>query len=170
MLEAVRSYVSLSEEECDALFERLNRRLRLDEREHETARERERLRTELDRVQRLVAQLYEDRLAGKIGETNFYPLLERYEQKTAELQRQIGAMETGDSADDLRAQQERLRAVIRRYQDIDELTPSLLFELIERIEVGQGTYEKTAEGKVKRQRISIQFRFLPEPCEFDWTE
>lgn len=109
VLEAVRSYVSLSEEECDALFERLNRRLRLDEREHETARERERLRTELDRVQRLVAQLYEDRLAGKIGETNFYPLLERYEQKTAELQRQIGTMETGDSADDLRAQQERLR-------------------------------------------------------------
>lgn len=127
-------------------------------------------RQTFDAVQRLVAQLYEDRLAGKIGETNFYPLLERYEQKTAELQRQIGAMETGDSADDLRAQQERLRAVIRRYQDIDELTPSLLFELIERIEVGQGTYEKTAEGKVKRQRISIQFRFLPEPCEFDWTE
>lgn len=169
VLEAVRCYVSLSEEECDALFERLSRRLRLDEREHEAARERERLRMELDRVQRLVAQLYEDRLAGKIGETNFYPLLERYEQKTAELKCQISAMEAGGGADNLRAQQERLRVVIHRYTDIDELTPALLFELIERIEIGQGTYEKTAEGKIKRQRITIKFRFLPEAYEIDWT-
>ena len=170
VLEAVRRYVCLSEEECDALFERLNRRLRLDERGREANSERERLDKELNRTQRLIAQLYEDRMAGRIGETNFYPLLEQYEQKTAQLQAQMDALQPDSGEDSLRQQQERLRAIIRRYQDIDELTPSLLFELIERIEVGQGTYEKSEKGRVKRQIIVIHFRFLPEPYEIEWTE
>ena len=151
-------------------FARLSRRLRLDEQEREANRARERLAQELKRTQRLVAQLYEDRMAGKIGEANFYPLLEKYEQKTAQLQAQMDALQPDTDEDSLRQQQERLRAIIRRYQDIDELTPSLLFELIERIEVGQSAYEKTEKGRVKRQKIAIYFRFLPEPCEIEWTE
>ena len=70
----------------------------------------------------------------------------------------------------IRDRQEHLRALIRQYKDIDELTPPLLFELIGRIEVGQGTYEKTERGRAKRQKLSISFRFLPEPCEVEWIE
>ena len=170
VLEAVRRYVCLSEEECDALFERLNRRLRLDERGREAKRGQERLEQALERTRRLVAQLYEDRAAGRIGETNFYPLLERYEQKTAQLQTQIDALQPDTGIGNLQRQQERLRAIIRRYTAIDELTPPLLFELIGRIEVGQGTYEKTGKGRARRQKITIYFRFLSEPCETVWIE
>lgn len=46
VLEAVRRYVCLSEDECSILFERLNRRLRLDERGQGAGRERERLTQE----------------------------------------------------------------------------------------------------------------------------
>ena len=125
---------------------------------------------EQKQMQRLVAQLYEDRAAGKIGETNFYPLLERYERKTAALQQQIDALRPDSGVQSLQRLQAHLRAIIRRYTDVKELTPSLLFELIERIEVGQGTYEKTEKGKVKRQKVIIHFRFLPAPCEIDWLE
>lgn len=170
VLEAVRRYVCLSEAECCILFERLNRRLRLGELGQEARRERERLTQELERVRRLIAQLYEDRAAGRIGETNFYPLLERYEHQTVALQQQIDALRPDSGVQSLQWLQERLRAIIRRYTDVDELTPSLLFELIERIEVGQGTYEKTEKSKVKRQKIVIHFRFLPEPCAIDWIE
>lgn len=170
VLETVRRYVCLSEEACDALFERLSRRLRLDERGREAKRERERLEQERERTRRLVAQLYEDRMAGKIGEANFYPLLEKYEQKTAQLQTRIDALQPDTGESSLRRQQDRLRAIIRRYQDIDALTSPLLFELIERIEVGQGTYEKTGKSKVKRQKVVIRFRFLPEPCQIEWME
>ena len=169
VLEAVRRNVALSEAECDALFARLSRRLRLDERGRDANRARERLAQELKRTQRLVAQLYEDRMAGKIGEANFYPLLEKYEQKTAQLQTRIDALQPDTGEDSLR-RQDRLRAIIYRYQDIDALTSPLLFELIERIEVGQGTYEKTGKSKVKRQKVVIRFRFLPEPCEIEWME
>lgn len=169
VLEVVRSYVRLSGDECETLFHRLNHRLRLDEQGDEAERERERLDQESDRTRRLIAQLYEDRMAGRIGETNFYPLLEKYEQKTAQLQTQIDTLQPDTGKDSLR-QQDRLRAIIRRYTDIEELTPPLLFELIERIEVGQGAYEKAAKGRVKRQKIAIRFRFLPEPCEMEWIE
>ena len=170
VLDAVRRYVCLTEEECDALFERLNRRLRLDARTDETRRERARLEKELERTRRLVAQLYEDRAAGRIGEANFYPLLEKFEQQTQDLQTQLDGLQDSTGADALGQQQARLRAIIRRYADIDELTPALLFELIGRIEVGQGTYEKTEKGRVKRQKIRICFRFLPEPCEIECNE
>ncbi len=170
VLEAVRQYVCLSEQDCDALFERLQHRLRLDERGRESGRERERLTQEQKQVQRLIAQLYEDRAAGKIGDTNFYPLLERYECKTATLQQQIDALQPDSGVQSLQQQQERLRTIIRRYTNVEELTLSLLFELIERIEVGQGTYEKTDKGRVKRQKIVIHFRFLPEPYATDWNQ
>lgn len=170
VLEAVRQYVCLSEQDCDALFKRLQHRLRLDERGRELGRERERLTQEQKQVQRLIAQLYEDRAAGKIGDTNFYPLLERYECKTATLQQQIDALQPDSGVQSLQQLQQRLGTIIRRYTDVDELTPALLFELIGRIEVGQGTYEKTEKGKVKRQKVIIHFRFLPEPYEIDWVE
>ena len=170
VLEAVRRYVCLTEEECDALFERLNCRLHLDARTDEAGRARARLEKALERTRRLVAQLYEDRTAGRIGETNFYPLLEKFEQQTRDLQTQRDGLPDGDGMDSLQQQQARLRAIIRRYADIGELTPALLFALIERIEVGQGTYEKTEKGRAKRQKIRIFFRFLPEPCEIEWKE
>lgn len=170
VLEAVRRYVCLSEQACSTLFERLNRRLRLDERGQAAGRERERLTQERERGQCLIAQLYEDRAAGRIGDATFYPLLERYERKTDMLGQQIAALQPDNGAESLQRLQERLWAMIRRYTDVAELTPSLLFELIERIEVGQGTYEKTEQGRVKRQKIVIHFRFLSEPYEIDWIE
>ena len=139
VLEALRQYVCRSEQDCDALFKRWQHRRRLDERGRELGRERERLTQEQKQVQRLIAQLYEDRAAGKIGDTNFYPLLERYECKTATLQQQIDALQPDSGVQSLQQLQQRLRTIIRRYTDVDELTPALLLELIGRIEVGQGT-------------------------------
>ena len=114
---------------------------------------------ELERVQRLVAQLYEDRTAGRIGETNFYPLLERYESKTAALEQQIDTLQPDSGAENLQRLQERLWAIIRRYTDVEELTPSLLFELIDRIEVGQGYIRKNRarQGQAAEDRYSFSF-------------
>ena len=70
----------------------------------------------------------------------------------------MDALQPDTDEDSLRQQQERLRAIIRRYQDIDELTPSLLFELIERIEVGQ--YIRTngkRQGQAAENRDSLPF-------------
>lgn len=170
VLTAIRGYVSLTPAECDAMFRRLHERLRLDEQTAQQQTRRDTLQKELEQVGRLIGRLYEDRLEGKISETNFYPLLEQQEHKTASLKAQIealGAPEDAAFQSVLRRRQAHLHRIIERYADIQTLTPSLLFELIARIEVGQGTYVQTASGKCRKQHLSITFRFLPEAYETD---
>jgi len=57
------------------------------------------------------------------------------------------------------ASREKLDRLLRQFTDITELTPKLLFKLIDHIEVGQGHYEKGANGKVKHQTVRIFYRF-----------
>ena len=170
VLSVVRSFVTLTPAECDALFARLNERLHIEEQALHQQSRREALEREREQVGRLVGQLYQDRLNRKISETNFYPLLEQQERKTAALAVQIAALDaagTDDRQTILRARQAQLRAIIERYTDVQELTSSLLFELIERIEIKQGTYVQTEAGRRKQQHLSILFRFLPESYEAD---
>ena len=46
-----------------------------------------------------------------------------------------------------------------------ELTAELLFRLIDRIEIGQGVYEKTEQGRKKAQTVQIYFRFSGTPMQ-----
>ncbi len=166
--ETLRRYVRLSGNECDELFERLKHRLRLNGRSDEMQQQRRQVTKELEHLQRLIAQLYEDHVGGKIGEKNFYAILKKYEEQSNRLQAQDKALSMDTAEESLRCQQSLLRSIIQRYTDMDELTSPLLFEFIERIEVGQGIYSQTDRGRVKRQKIVIYFRFLPDPCEIEW--
>jgi hypothetical protein len=48
---------------------------------------------------------------------------------------------------------------VREHTDEHGLSQDLLFRLIDRIEIGQGSYVRTAQGRVKRQTIRIHVRF-----------
>ena len=60
------------------------------------------------------------------------------------------------------APRKKLDRLLRQITDISELTPGLLFKLIDHIEIGQGHYEKGEHGKVKRQAVRIYYRFQAE--------
>ncbi len=125
----------------------------------------DRRRRELDAV---IASLYEDRCRGAIGDARFFQLLAAYEaeaetlDRTAALLRRTAAhvaspaeRDASDSAED----------ALRRLLGVPELTRELLLAFVERIEVGQGRYEKTERGRVKRQRVTIRFRFATPESE-----
>ena len=44
--------------------------------------------------------------------------------------------------------------------EINELTSDLLYKLIEKIEVEQGVYVKTSNGRIKQQTIKIYYKFI----------
>ena len=48
---------------------------------------------------------------------------------------------------------------VSEHTDEHELSQDLLFRLIDRIEVGQGSYARMEQGRVKRQTIRIHVRF-----------
>ncbi|MCB6364971.1 recombinase family protein [Intestinibacillus massiliensis] len=168
VLDALRACASPTQAECGLLFGRLCEKLRPEPRAQRAGRQREALQKELRRLGGMVGQLYDDRMQGRLGETNFYPLLARYEQRTAEIQRQLAALDAESPQTGWEARQARdarLRQVIARYAALPALTPAVLFELVERIEVGQGEYWQAAHGREKRQRVCIRFRFQPAPYE-----
>ena len=91
----------------------------------------------LKELERLMQNLYEDKCAGTIPQTVFQTLMRKYEAERAEkaeavpeLERRVTAHQENQTGAD------RWLEVIRRYTEITELDETILFELVDRIEVG----------------------------------
>ena len=92
----------------------------------------------LTELERLMQSLYEDKCTGVVPQTVFQTLMQRYEteraQKAAalpELERKAQEqMESRQGAD-------RWLEIIQHYTEITELDESILFELVDRIEIGE---------------------------------
>ena len=108
-------------------------------------------------LERLMQNLYEDKCTGVVPQTVFQTLMKKYEteraQKTAaipELERKVRTqMENRHDAD-------RWAEIIRRYAEITELDETILFELVDRIEVG----EARKVGKTRIQDVKVFYRYV----------
>lgn len=108
-------------------------------------------------LERLMQNLYEDKCTGVVPQTVFQTLMKKYEteraQKAAaipELERKVRAqMENRHDAD-------RWAEIIRRYTEITELDETILFELVDRIEIG----EARKVGKTRIQDVKVFYRYV----------
>ena len=108
-------------------------------------------------LERLMQNLYEDKCTGVVPQTVFQTLMKKYEteraQKAAaipELERKVRTqMENRHDAD-------RWAEIIRRYTEITELDETILFELVDRIEVG----EARKVGKTRIQDVKVFYRYV----------
>lgn len=115
-------------------------------------RELEQAQLRIRKLDGIIQRLHEDNIEGKISDERFVKMSESYEaeQKTlesrvAELRGQIAAQQESTVNVD------RFLALVRRYTDIRELTPEIIREFVERIEVYQA--ERICGKKVQRMRI-----------------
>lgn len=110
-----------------------------------------------ERVAGLYEKLYEDNAEGKVTDEWFVQLSHKYEVERMELKAKIA-----DDKERLRKLAENNRnkenfiSAVRKFMEMKELTPALLKELIDRIEV----YETEGTGKNRTQRIIIYYRFV----------
>lgn len=110
-----------------------------------------------ERVVGLYEKLYEDNAEGKVTDEWFMQLSHKYEVERMELKAKIA-----EDKERLRRLAENNRnkenfiSAVRKFMEMKELTPALLHELIERIEV----YETEGTGKNRTQRIMIYYRFV----------
>ena len=108
-------------------------------------------------LERLMQNLYEDKCTGVVPQTVFQTLMKKYETERAqkadaipELTRKVQAqMENRHDAD-------RWAEIIRRYTEITELDETILFELVDRIEVG----EARKVGKTRLQDVKVFYRYV----------
>lgn len=110
-----------------------------------------------ERVASLYEKLYEDNAEGKVTDEWFMQLSHKYEVERMGLKTKIAEYKERlrRLAENNRNQENFIRAV-RKFMEMKELTPALLHELIERIEV----YETEGMGKNRTQRIMIYYRFV----------
>ena len=90
----------------------------------------------IEELDRLFQHIYEDNVNGKISDDRFQMLSESYENEQKELKKLIQTLsddisETEEQADNM----ERFIAKIHKYFDLQELTPSILNDLVKRVYV-----------------------------------
>lgn len=109
----------------------------------------------------IIKRLYEDNVSGKITDERFKKLMNDYEKEQKQIITMIDKCNIMKSrADEQRKAYINFFNLINEIIEINELTSDLLYKLIDKIEVSQGVYIKTPNGKVKQQTIKIYYRFI----------
>lgn len=108
-------------------------------------------------LEKLMQHLYEDKCSGTVPPTVFQTLMQKYEAEHAEKAAALPELEKkvrkqrGNRQD-----ADRWMGIIRRYTEITELDETILFELVDRIEIG----ETQKQGKRRICDIKVYYRYV----------
>ena len=107
-------------------------------------------------------RLYEDSVTGRISDERFTELSADYEVEQKELKERAARLrEELSKAQEATANAEKFMNVVRRHTTIEELTPTLLREFVEKIVVHESVaLDGKRRGKLRRQEIEIYYSFV----------
>ena len=121
-------------------------------------------RKEMDAAENRIAELsaifkrlYEDSVIGKITDERFTELSADYETEQRNLKARLAELQVElGKAHDATVNVERFMKVVHKYTSFEELTPTLLRELVEKIVVHEA---EEVDGK-RTQSIDIYYSFV----------
>ena len=107
-------------------------------------------------------RLYEDSVTGRISDERFTELSADYEAEQRELKERAAVIQAELSkAQEATANAEKFMNVVLRHTTIEELTPTLLREFVEKIVVHESVaLDGKRRGKLRRQEIEIYYSFV----------
>lgn len=158
---SLREQLAISREERAAVLENAQKKQPASAGRQERSKEISSIKKRLRELEGIIAKLYEDNAAGRLGDARMTKLLPKYEQEAEALEQRMAALQSEKATwePSLQETREKLDKLLRQITDVAELTPKLLFKLVDHIEIGQGYYEKGEHGKVKHQTVKIFYRF-----------
>ena len=108
-------------------------------------------------LERLMQHLYEDKCTGVVPQTVFQTLMQKYEAERAQKAALLPELEqkAKEQAEN-RQGVDRWAEIIRRYTEITDLDEGILFELVDRIEVG----EARKHLGVRTQDVKVFYRYV----------
>ena len=132
-----------------------------DNRNAEAKKKQDRLkvcRKRVDELERLICKIYEDNALGKMPESRYETLVRQYSNEQNILNEEIEGIEDFLSeVEENRKSGKRFVNLMSRYNDFEEITPFMVSEFIDRIEV----HERDRKGSVQTtQKIDIYFNFI----------
>ena len=114
-------------------------------------------KTRLEEIDRIINQLYEDRVAGHLSTERFSKMLANYETEQETLRARCETLQVQITA--ARATSDNAKQfirVVKRFTEMQELTPEIVATLIERVEIWQA---QVVDGE-KKQEIRIVYNFV----------
>lgn len=121
----------------------------------------------VDELVNLMDSLYADKYKGNIPQSVFQTLIQKYEAERAQKAALIPELEQKVRAQkETRLDAERWADLISRYTEIAELDETILFELVDRIEVG----ESVKQGSMRIRDVKVIYRYVGNVDEAVATE
>ena len=122
--------------------------------QHELVDARKRM-TELDEK---IRKLYESALNGLLPERQAQRMIQQYDEEQILLEKRIEELESLVQQDEIKqVDTSRFIALVKKYRDCEELTDTMLYAFIDRIEVHEATGGRTV---YRQQNIDIHFNFI----------
>ena len=127
-----------------------------------TKKELEAAEKRIAELSAIFKRLYEDSVTGRISDERFTELSADYEAEQKELKERAARLrEELSKAQEATANAEKFMNVVRRHTTIEELTPTLLREFVEKIVVHESVaLDGKRRGKLRRQEIEIYYSFV----------
>ena len=168
---SLREQLAIGREERAAVLENAQKKQPASAGRQERSKEISSIKKRLRELEGIIAKLYEDNGAGRLSDSRMNKLLSKYEQEAETLEQRMAALQNENAAPEPSFQEtrEKLDKMLRQITDVTELTPKLLFKLVDHIEIGQGHYERGEHGKVKHQTVKIFYRFQTQAAIKEYT-
>ena len=111
--------------------------------------------SELDK---LIQRIYEDNVLGKISDSRFATLCNQYEQEQHDTTQEIDQLQADISTyKDASVNADSFLKLAIRYTEFTELTPAMLHEFVDRIEIHERTEKRV---RSTTQQIDIHLNFI----------
>lgn len=106
----------------------------------------------------LIQSLYESKVKGSIPERQAERLIAQYDEEQIQLEKRIAELKGPETpSGPKKADIARFMDLLHCYQNITELTDTMLYEFIEKVEVHEPTGGRT---KYRRQQVDVYFNFI----------
>lgn len=173
ILETIHSTINLNEIDKNDIITSIEKELNISSsKNNEYKKQIENFKKRISELDNIIEKLYEDNYNGTISNERFRKLLSKYENESQAISNKIHSINDILNNKELSNKKElynRFYNIIKEYTEIDSLNQDLLYKLIDHIEISQGYYEKTENGKIKHQTIKIYFRFINDFIVKEYT-
>lgn len=169
VLSSIKELVRLSSQDEQEILDRVQKQVKRQETRVDNQREITTLKKRNREIDMLIEKLYEDNIEGILSAERMKKLLQKYEVESQEVIEEIKSLEQENHPKKQDNSMNKLKKLLHDFTEPTELTQDMIYRLIDHIEISQGNYQKTDNGKVKHQTVKIYFRFSENPITREYV-
>ncbi|MDD3693232.1 MAG: recombinase family protein [Oscillospiraceae bacterium] len=170
VLSSIRELVQLSEQDKTEILHQVQKRVQNNSAQAQKEKEIAALKKRSCELDALIEKLYEDYVQGLLNIERMEKMLNKYEAQSKAIAEQLNALQKDNVQGEKENSLRKLKKLLDKIINPTVLSSELIYRLIDHIEIGQGTYQKTNSQKIKKQSIKIFFRFSGTPVTGTYTK